>query len=127
MGAELVPMIVAVLSAVVTVLGLVATLKKQHDDRSARIVDDERETRRDRIADRDAMIDQLQEQIAAFEVREARRDRQMQELEMREKRRDERIATLEHELAIEQAHNLALTEHIRKGRPGPPPPRPVFA
>ena len=72
------------------------------DEREARKV--EAEQRRDTIADRDGLIDQLQEQMQSVLPR---------------------VARLEHDLEDERAYVHVLIEHIYQGAPPPPPPRPV--
>lgn len=100
------------------ILGGLAALWQARNSRRQGIAGDEREARRDEaaqrrdtVADRDALIDQLQEDVAA--LRDAAKDT------------SSRLAALEREHAIEQKHNALLIAHIYAGSPPPPPARPT--
>lgn len=64
---------------------------------------DEREARRDTIADRESLIENLVEEVGTLRSRQDR---------------------LERELHAEMEWNLALLQHIYAGSPPPPPARP---
>jgi len=70
----------------------------------------EASNKRDTIADRDAQIDQLQEDVSGLRSEVSR------------------LTTLVREQAAdidyEHAYNRALVDHIYRGSPPPPPPRP---
>lgn len=104
------------LSGVAAVIGAVWTIRHnvKGDERAARA--QEAEGRRDTIADRDAVIDQLQEERDA-------RDRTIERL--RAERDSERSGRLlaEHDADLYRRHNRILVDQIYCG--DPPPPRPL--
>lgn len=104
------------LSGVAAVIGVVWTIRHnvKGDERLARA--QEAEDRRDTIADRDAVIDQLQEERDA-------RDRTIERL--RAERDSERAGrlTAEHDADLYRRHNRILVDQIYRG--DPPPPRPL--
>lgn len=100
---ELIPLITAIASGVVGIAGTIITWRKVIADRKAGVATDEREQRRDTIADRDALIDQLQD-------------------DMRDLR--DRMSVLEVEYQIERDWNRMLVDHIYRGEKPPPPARP---
>lgn len=63
----------------------------------------ELQARRDTVADRDALIDQLQEQLGTLSTR---------------------VQRLEEERQLDAEWAAALVAHIWEGNPPPPPPRP---
>jgi TolA-binding protein len=71
------------------------------DEREAR--HDEQEQRRDTVADRDSLIDQMQEQLGNL---------------------SRRVDRLDAELEDERDYTRLLIDHIYRGSPPPPPPRP---
>lgn len=79
------------------------------DERQAR--QEAREDRRDTIADRDALVDQLQEEISSLTSR----------VEGLTTRADQVLRELE----AERAYSRILVDHIYRGAPPPPPPRPA--
>lgn len=91
-------------TSIVAVGGFVLTWRRFTADRRRGVATDERELRRDTIADRDALIDQMQE-------------------EMRELRA--RMSHIEIEQALDQQWARALVDHIYRGSPPPPPARPT--
>lgn len=64
----------------------------------------ELQARRDTVADRDALIDQLQEQLGTLSTR---------------------VQRLEQERELDAEWAAALVAHIWEGNPPPPPPRPT--
>lgn len=99
-------LIAAVLSSSVITAAITSTvswkLGVRGDEREARA--DEAAARRDTIADRDGLIDQIQEELADTRTR---------------------VTALEREYALEQAWNRQLIDHIYRRREPPPPPRPT--
>lgn len=99
------------------ILAGIAALMGVQRSRRAGVAGDEREARRDEaaqrrdtIADRDALIDRLVEQVQSLSAR-------VDALE--DKRRED--ATL---IRGQDDHIDALEAHIWAGKPPPPPPRP---
>lgn len=78
---------------------------------------EEREDRRDTIADRDGLLDRLLEDVQGY--RAEARDTWT---EMRDLR--ERIESLEESRRSLEAHVYTLEDHIWRQLPPPPPPRP---
>lgn len=105
--------IVALVSALVTVGGLIHTIIKTRSDARQGISQHEQVVRRDTVSDRDALIDQFQE-IVKTEREE--RQRQVAQLESR-------ISELAGELREEREYTDELREHIYLGNPPPPPRR----
>ena len=101
--------------AIATALG---TLVKTWADRRAGIRGAEHTERRDTVADRDAFIDQIQEQLAAANARAEAADARAAASEAA--RRD--VIEL---LDTEREYAQSLRDHIYKGSPPPPPPRPT--
>jgi transposase len=93
-----------IITAVGALIGAVANRRQgvSGDEREARRV--EAEQRRDTIADRDQLIDQMQEQYRDLVPR---------------------VERLERDLEDERAYSRLLVDHIYRGNPPPPPPRPV--
>lgn len=110
--ASTVPAIVTVIAAVLGSSVISATITAtvswrlgvRGDERAARKDEAEQQAvlRRDTVADRDALIDQMQE-------------------EQRDMRA--RLEVLERGRAADEDHIKALTDHIWKGLPPPPPAR----
>lgn len=96
-------------TAVVALLSAVWTGVKTLSDRRAGVTASEHSLRRDTVADRDTFIDQLQE-----ELRDARAAKAAAEA---------RVVDLGAQLAIEREHVQALTDHIYRQKPPPPPAR----
>lgn len=92
-----------VTGSLVAIGGLVITLWKTRGDRKQGVAQVEVESRRDTIADRDALIDQHQEDIRELRTR---------------------VTLVEIELDIEQQWTQALRDHIYRQLPPPPPGRP---
>jgi len=101
--------------AIATALG---TLVKTWADRRAGIRGAEHTERRDTVADRDAFIDQIQEQLAAANTRADAADVRATASE------SARRAAIEL-LDAEREYAQSLRDHIYKGSPPPPPPRPT--
>lgn len=87
----------------VAVGGLALTLWRTRSDIRMGVSADDATTRRDTVADRDALIDQLQEQGLRHETR---------------------LTAVESELVIERRWNRMLVDHIYRELPPPPPERP---
>lgn len=100
-----------VVTAVVALLTAAWTGVKTLSDRRAGVTASEHSLRRDTVADRDTLIDQLQE-----ELRDARAGKTEAE---------NRAAALATQLAAEREHSQALTDHIYRQKPPPPPTRPA--
>lgn len=107
------------------ILAGLATLLGVRSSRRAGVAADEREARRDEaaqkrdtIADRDGLIDQLQEDVKSL------REGRQHDLEQRE-RLETRMASVERELFLERAWNRTLIDQIYRGEPPPPRPRPT--
>lgn len=98
-------------TAAVALLTAVWTGIKTLSDRRAGVAATEHSLRRDTVADRDTFIDQLQE-----ELRDARAEKTAAETRAVE------VAT---QLALEREHTQALTDHIYRQKPPPPPARPT--
>lgn len=98
-------------TAAVAALTALWTGVKTLSDRRAGVTASEHTLRRDTVADRDDLIDQLQE-----ELRDARAGKITAE---------QRVTDLTCELAREREHTQALTDHIYRQKPPPPPPRPA--
>lgn len=96
--------ITGILGSLVAVGGVIITIIRTKNDRAAGISTADRETRRDTIADRDSLIDQLQENLAALTTR---------------------VSRIELEYDTERYWNRMLVDHIYKGLPPPPPKRPT--
>jgi len=79
------------------------------DAREARRL--EAEQQRDTIADRDALVDQLQEDVGSMRAEIGGMRREMREQAA--------------ELELERAYTRELIDHIYRGAPPPPPARPV--
>lgn len=101
--------------AIATALG---TLVKTWADRRAGIRGAEHAERRDTVADRDAFIDQIQEQLTAANARADAAEGRAGTAETG------RRAALEL-LDAEREYAQALRDHIYKGSPPPPPARPT--
>ncbi|WP_367147234.1 hypothetical protein AB0870_08430 [Microbacterium proteolyticum] len=101
--------------AIATALG---TLVKTWADRRAGIRGAEHTERRDTVADRDAFIDQIQEQLTAANALAAAADARAASSE------SARRAALEL-LDAEREYAQVLRDHIYRGAPPPPPPRPI--
>lgn len=78
--------------------------------RLARISGDEREARRDVVADRDSLYDRVNTRLASVEQRLDDTEAENRALRSRNIALDDHIDTLE--------------SHIWRGKPAPPPPRP---
>lgn len=92
-------------------LGAGGTLGGVVVSRRSGVSSHELQARRDTVADRDALIDQLQEERGANR-------RAIEEL------RDE-VAELRTERDLDAEWAAALVAHIWEGNPPPPPPRPT--
>ncbi|MCR6703166.1 MAG: hypothetical protein NVV66_00155 [Cellulomonas sp.] len=105
-AAAVLALIGAVLGSSVLSAGITAFVSWKQgvrgDERAARA--DEAAARRDTIADRDALVDQLQEEQRDLRVR---------------------VTALEREHALDDAWNRQLVDHIYRQRPPPPPARPA--
>lgn len=99
---------VAVITGVGTTLaavaGTVITWRRLNSDKRRGVATDERELRRDTIADRDAFIDQMQEEMSDLR---------------------KRMSHIEVEHQLDQLWARQLVDHIYRGSPPPPPPRPT--
>lgn len=89
---------------VVTVGGLVVSWRRARSDREVGVSTVEQTNRRDTVADRDALIDQIQEEQINLRAR---------------------LSSLEHEHQLEREWNRALVDHIYRQLPPPPPARPT--
>lgn len=103
--------VLVLLGALGGILSAAATWYGARTSRRAGVAGDEREARRDEaaqrrdtIADRDALIDQMQEQLADLIPR---------------------VTRLERELEDERAYSHALLVWGLQGAPPPPPPPPT--
>lgn len=101
----------ALLAAVGGVISGAAAMWGARNSRRAGVAGDEREARRDEaaqrrdtIADRDGLIDQLQQDVTALR---------------------ERVDTAERERAIDARWARDLIDQIYRGEPPPPRPRPT--
>jgi hypothetical protein len=101
--------------AIATALG---TLIKTWADRRAGIRGAEHTERRDTVADRDAFIDQIQEQLTAANARADAADARATASEAARRVALELLDT-------EREYAQSLRDHIYKGSPPPPPPRPT--
>lgn len=106
------------LGALGGILSGAAALWGVRNSRRAGVAGDEREARRDEaaarrdtIADRDAQIDQLQEDVVGLREAVARVT--------------QRADALLDELERERAYSRALIDHIYRQAPPPPPERPA--
>lgn len=86
------------------------------DERAAREV--EAVERRDTISDRDALIDQLQEDVASLRAEVA-------ECKAAVAARDAAIAARDAVIRQQAEYIAACRDHIYRGRPAPPPPAPA--
>ncbi len=93
---------VLLVGSVGTLLAGAAAWARSRSDQRAGLTGVERADRRDTIADRDALIDQLQEQQTALMAR---------------------VDRLEHERELDQEWAAAMVAHIWAGKPPPPPAR----
>lgn len=84
-------------------LGAGGTLGGVVVSRRSGVSSHELQARRDTVADRDALIDQLQEQLGSLGAR---------------------VQRLEEERQLDAEWAAALVAHIWEGNPPPPPPRP---
>lgn len=91
---------------VVALVGLIWQGIKAISDARAGVHARHSTERRDTVADRDALIDQMQEEITALRLR---------------------LDRVEAELAIERAHSRQLVDQIYRGEGPPPRPRPTTA
>lgn len=91
--------VVAMSAAIVAIGGHVVNWWRGRGEHSTTV-------RRDTVSDRDALIDQLQEELAGLR---------------------RRVDLIESDLRIERAWNRDLVDHIYRGLPPPPPPKPAAA
>lgn len=91
----------SVISSAITA-GVSWRLGVRGDERAAR--SDEATVRRDTIADRDGLIDQLQDELGQVRTR---------------------LTAVEREQALDQAWARSLVDQIYRGDPPPPRPRPT--
>lgn len=101
---EWVAVISGLSGAVVAVGGLVITWLRSRRDAALGVSTVEQTARRDTIADRDAFIDQIQEDMRDLRAR---------------------MSSIESEYEIERAWNRQLVDHIYRQLPPPPPSRPT--
>ncbi|MCC2033057.1 hypothetical protein [Microbacterium allomyrinae] len=97
-------------TTIVAIATAVWTGVKTISDRKAGVRSTEHTERRDTVADRDALIDQMQE-----ELRDARAARVATEIEK------QRLAD---ELSLEREYTQILRDHIYRQKAPPPPTRP---
>lgn len=98
------PYVPGLLGTVVGLGGLYVSLRKQRRDEADGVTEQETVMRRDTIADRDAFIDQYQEDMMQLRAR---------------------LSAIEREYEIERDWNRMLVDHIFRGKPPPPPARPT--
>lgn len=98
-------------AAVAALITSIATLLRGRSESRRGVRATEHEGRRDTISDRDALIDQLQEQVADLRETQAAQA--------------SRITALERDLRIEREYTSVLRDHIYRGETPPPPPRPT--
>lgn len=91
-------------SSLVALGGFVLAWRRFTGDKRRGVATDEREVRRDTIADRDAFIDQMQEEMVDLR---------------------KRMSHIEVEHQLDQMWARALVDHIYRGSPPPPPSRPA--
>lgn len=108
--------------SVVAIGGLIYTIIRAQNDKNRGIIADANEGRRDTIADRDGLINQLQEERDRRDqlIREERQERQAQVNAI-----SIQIARLERELIAERTYTNLLVMHIWEGKAPPPPDRPT--
>ena len=99
----------SLLTALAALIAAIGALIKTRQDKAAGVVGAEAAQRRDTIADREALIDQLQEQIATARA----------EMDGLRKRLD----ALESDLHRERQYVQRLRDWIFRGKPPPPPLR----
>lgn len=110
------------MAGLAAVAGIAWTIKHgvKGDERAAR--EQEAADRRDTIADRDGLIDQLQEDVGRLHTELEKAKTQATD-EIRGLH--ERLATVERDLYLERAWNRTLVDQIYRGEPPPPRPRPT--
>ena len=110
------------LGALGGVLSGLAALWGVRISKRAGVAGDEREARRDTVADRDGLIDQLQEDIAGMRAElTAAKERASSEITDLRTRLDEVERQYRHEVQWSEM----LRDHIAHGRGWPPPTRPA--
>lgn len=110
------------LAGIAAVAGIAWTIKHgvKGDERQARA--QEASDRRDTIADRDGLIDQLQEDVTRLHG-ELESARAAATTEIGDLKR--RLETVERDLYLERAWNRTLIDQIYRGEPPPPRARPT--
>lgn len=118
---------ISIPSGLVAIGGLVHTIIKTNADQKAGIAEQEQVVYRDGVAERDALIDQVQELLAA---EQQARTSQNEQLEKRAARLEDRIEHLEAKLQEtqnalweEKEYTAKLQHHIYTQKPPPPPGR----
>lgn len=110
------------LAGIAAVLGIAWTIRHgvKGDEREARA--QEATNRRDTIADRDGLIDQLQEDVTRLhgELSSARKDATEEIVDLKS-----RLLVVERDLYLERAWNRTLVDQIYRGEPPPPRQRPT--
>lgn len=105
-------------TTIVAIATAVWTGVKTLADRRAGVRSTEHTARRDTVADRDALIDQLQEQATAANVRAEASDTAKRQAEAEAR-------SAERELRAELEYTQLLRDHIYRRREPPPPSRPT--